>query len=106
MIFSYILFILLVCLCAYVIWWSFKEPLRLYQFPFFITIACLIYIVPQIFALIEDPYPVSPNYVDLTILLTILSLFLFFYGYVKKIKIKKLSIKRIILKIWIKEFFI
>ncbi|WPF88362.1 hypothetical protein WEU38_16350 [Cyanobacterium aponinum AL20118] len=94
MIFSYILFILLVCLCAYVIWWSFKEPLRLYQFPFFITIACLIYIVPQIFALIEDPYPVSPNYVDLTILLTILSLFLFFYGYVKKNKDQEIIHKK------------
>ncbi|BAQ61194.1 hypothetical protein GM3708_1600 [Geminocystis sp. NIES-3708] len=84
MIFSYILCIILLCLCAYILWWSFREPLKLYQFPFFITIACLIYIVPQLFALIEDPYPVSPDYVDLTIFLTILSLFLFFYGYAKK----------------------
>ncbi|MBD2292368.1 hypothetical protein H6G06_02445 [Anabaena sphaerica FACHB-251] len=47
------------------------------------AIAFLIYIVPQINALIKDPYPVHENYVDLTIILSILCVILFFYGYIK-----------------------
>jgi len=81
---SYFLFIILLFTCLYIVQWSFQKTIRLYQFPFFMCMAFLSYIVPQLYALIGDPYPVSPDYVDLTIFLTILCMVLFFYGYTKQ----------------------
>lgn len=84
MIFSYSLLVVLLFVCLYIVWWSFQESIRLYQFPFFMCTAFLSYIVPQLYALIKDPYPVSIEYVDLTIFLTIVCVVLFFYGYTKQ----------------------
>jgi len=86
---------LLVAICACLLSWGLIRPERVYQYPFFMGGIFVSFILPQAFALVKNPGPVSQQALERVLLMSCLCVAMCWLGYqlpVNKNFIKKLDI--------------
>lgn len=71
----------LLIICMFVMIWGFKREGGIYEFPFITAVTFLMYIIPQAFGLYNNPFPVSPLGLELTMLMGIFCLLCCWRGY-------------------------
>jgi hypothetical protein len=91
---NFIFPILLTLLCCAVIYWSCANSTRIYQLPFFVVIGFLAFIVPQLFGLYVDPYPLTFGTIDLASFMSIICVTTCWVSYAN-IKINHINLSKI-----------
>lgn len=72
---------ILIGICLMIVIWTMIKVERIYQFPFFMAAIIIMFILPQVTALINNPGPVTPQMIVQVLIMTCLCLIMCCVGY-------------------------